>query len=103
MPDRMISTSTLDTTEAERRFNLREVVSFVWRQWKFIGSVTGMVVLIGLIALLRQTPLYTATAQILLEPQKEKAPGAEAILTDVTLDFQMVESQIAIMRSTVFL
>jgi polysaccharide biosynthesis transport protein len=103
MPDRMISTSTLDTTEAERRFDLREVVSFVWRQWKFIGSVTGMVVLIGLIALLRQTPLYTATAQILLEPQKEKAPGVEAILTDVTLDFQMVESQIAIMRSTVFL
>jgi len=103
MLDRMISTSTLDTTEAERRFDLREVVSFVWRQWKFIAAVTGMVLLIASIGFLRQTPLYTATAQILLDPQREKAPGVEAILSEVTLDFQMVESQMAIIRSTMFL
>jgi exopolysaccharide transport family protein len=103
MLDRLISARALETTQVERGFDLREVVSFVWRQWKFIAAVTGMVLLIALIGFLRQTPLYTATAQILLDPQKEKAPGTEAILSDVNLDFQVIENEMAIIRSTVFL
>ena len=40
----------------------------------FIVSVTAFVFLIGVIYLVRATPLYTATTQVLLE-QREKAPG----------------------------
>ncbi len=89
--------------EGEHRFDLHELISFVWRRWKFIASITGLVLLIGTVLLLRQTPLYTATSNVLLDRQREKAPGVEAILTDVNLDFAMVESQMAIIRSTVFL
>ena len=95
--------STFEAAEGEQRFDLREVVSFLWRQWKFIAAVASVVLLIGTVSLLRQTPLYTATGQVLLDRQREKAPGAEAILTDVNLDFAMVESQMAIIRSSVFL
>jgi polysaccharide biosynthesis transport protein len=97
------SRSRPDTTGTLRTFDLREVVSFLWRRWKLICAICAAVMLIAMVILSRQTPLYTATAQILLVPQKEKAPGPEAILTDVTLDFQVVESEIAIIRSTVFL
>jgi exopolysaccharide transport family protein len=97
------SAATLEATEAEHHFDLRDVLSFLWRQWQLIGGIAGVVVLVGLVMLLRQTPLYTATSQVLLDRQREKAPGAEAILTDVNLDFAMVESQMAIIRSTVFL
>src|SRR6266852_9459909 len=103
MLNRLSPTGTLEASEAEHRFDLREAPSLLWRQWKLIAAGTAAVLLIGMVSLLRQTPLYTATSQVLLDRQREKAPGAEAILTDVNLDFAMVESQMAIIRSSVFL
>jgi polysaccharide biosynthesis transport protein len=104
MLNRPSSPALYETEEAAQGgFDLREILSFAWRQWKFILGVAGVVLVIGIISLLRQTPLYTATAYVLLDPQKEKAPGTEAILSDVALDFAMVESQMAIIRSSVFL
>jgi succinoglycan biosynthesis transport protein ExoP len=52
---------------------------------------------------LKETPRYTANTQVLLEPQKEKAAGAETVLSDANLDYATVENQLAIIRSTVFL
>ena len=43
---------------------------FLWRQWKFIAIVTAAVLTVGATFLLRQTPLYTATSQILLDRQR---------------------------------
>jgi succinoglycan biosynthesis transport protein ExoP len=103
MLNRTSPASTYDASDVEQRFDLRENLSFVWRRWKFIAAIVGVVLLIGVVSLLRQTPLYTASSLVLLDRQREKAPGAEAILTDVNLDFAMVESQMAIIRSSVFL
>ncbi|MEA2904179.1 MAG: polysaccharide biosynthesis transport protein [Alphaproteobacteria bacterium] len=103
MLNRISPTSKFETGEDEHRFDLREILSFAWRQWKFIAGVMGVVFVVGLVLLMRQTPVYTATSLVLLDRQREKAPGAEAILTEVNLDFAMVESQMAIIRSSVFL
>src|SRR6266849_453053 len=103
MLNRTSPASTYDASDVEQRFDLRENLSFVWRRWKFIAAIVGVVLLIGVVSLLRQTPLYTASSLVLLDRQREKAPGAEAILTDVNLDFAMVESQMAIIRSSMFL
>jgi polysaccharide biosynthesis transport protein len=103
MLNRIPVPAVFDAGEGEHGLDLREILSFVWRQWKFILGVTGVVLVIGIVSLLRQTPLYTATAQVLLDPQREKAPGTEAILSDAGLDYAVIESQMAIIRSTVFL
>ena len=58
----------IETEPAEGKFDLRKYINFVWRHWMFIGSVTALVFLIGVINLVRATPLYTATTQVLLEP-----------------------------------
>jgi len=39
----------------------------------FIGAVTGVALIVGIIQLVRATPLYTAGTQVLLE--REKTPG----------------------------
>jgi polysaccharide biosynthesis transport protein len=103
MLNRLSTVNPLGTVEAEQGFDLREILRFLWRQWKFIAAIAGVALLVGTIMLLRQTPLYTSSAQVLLDPRREKAPGAEAILSDVALDVGMIESQISIIRSTVFL
>jgi exopolysaccharide transport family protein len=81
-------------------FDLREAINFAWRQWKFIAGVAALALLIGALYIARQTPLYTATAQLLLDPQREKMAGLDPILGAISLDQTAVESQIAVIRST---
>src|SRR6478672_12129115 len=94
---------TLGQDEAESRFDLADIINFCWREWKFIAAVFTTVLVIGYVYTLRQTPLYTATAQVLLEPRKDKVPGADAVFNDSFLDYAMIEAQMAVIRSTVFL
>ena len=103
MLDQPPNFSPRETSVTEPAFDLRQILSFVWRQWKFAAAITALVLVVGITILLRQTPLYTATAQVLLERQREKAPGAEAILAITDPDVAMVEGEIAILKSSVFL
>lgn len=103
MPDGPLAANRAKATEAEQRFDLHETLSFGWRQWKFVLAISAVVVLIGTVFLLQETPLYTATCQVLLDRQHETPPGGEAIAADTTLDIAMLEGQMAIIRSTLFL
>jgi succinoglycan biosynthesis transport protein ExoP len=84
--------------------DIREWVSFIWRHWTFIAAITALALVVGAVYLLNQIPLYTSTAQVLLDPQKERMPGGgEAMFAESRLSLAVIESQIAIIRSTVFL
>src|SRR5437868_10866729 len=103
MVDQPPNFSPRETSVTEPAFDLRQILSFVWRQWKFAAAITALVLVVGSTILVRQTPLYTATAQVLLDRAREKAPGVEAILATKDPDVAMVEGEIAILRSSVFL
>ena len=88
-----------ETEVSKQLFDLRKYLNFVWRNWLFIASVTAFVLLLGIVQLLRATPLYTASAQILLaQPQNAPALGG---VNDVRVDdaFSYVENQLAILNS----
>ena len=57
----------VDTESRERTVDLRRYLNFFWRNWMFIVSVTALVLLMGMVYLVRATPLYTASTQVLLE------------------------------------
>ena len=96
--------TAIEQPAKEHRFDLREAIGFAWRHWKFIASVVGVTLLVAVVYVLKQTPLYTATAQVLLEPPKVTRPG-NAILSEDSIDLTdaLIENQLAIIRSTVFL
>jgi capsular exopolysaccharide synthesis family protein len=90
-----------DAAAEAEGFDLRDIANFLWRRWKFIASVTALAALVGTVYLSRQTPVYTANTQILLDPHKaSKALGQDEA---VTFDLASIEGQMAIIRSTVFL
>ena len=66
---------TVRDEPTQRRFDLRRYLNFVWRHWMFIGAFVALALVVALIYLARATPLYTASTQVLLELQREKAPG----------------------------
>jgi succinoglycan biosynthesis transport protein ExoP len=86
---------------AAHPFDLRDVVSFLWREWLFIASVLAATVTIGTVMLLRQTPLYTASAEILLDSRRDKL--SDPVQTDIVVNFAEVENQMEIIRSTALL
>ena len=100
MPDNPNKSGSRAAREA---LDVREWVSFAWRHWKFIVAITALVLVVGTVYLLNQTRLYTASAQVLLDPQKERMPGGDAMLAESRLSVALIDSQIAIIRSTVFL
>src|SRR6516164_2448602 len=91
--------TNIDAEATERRIDLRQYLNFVWRNWMFIVSVTAFILLIGAIYLMRATPLYTASTQVLLE-RHERAPGLDAAGNNIRVDdFTFVDNQLAILQS----
>jgi capsular exopolysaccharide synthesis family protein len=88
----------VETEPPERKFDLREYGNFAWRNWMFIASATGLALLVGVIDLLRATPLYTASTQVLLE-QHEKVPGLDGGINTDRFNGLYIEDQFAILRS----
>src|ERR1700688_4211828 len=105
MPDLATSTETFDAAENAQFYDLREMLGFAWRHWMFIGAVAGASLLIGTVSLLRQAALFTATSQLLLDMQSVKGPRPGTISSDAEFDdmLAMIQNQMAIIRSTVFL
>ena len=87
------------TEPAERGFDLRKYLNFVWRHWMLIGAFTALALVVALIYLARATPLYTASTQVLLELQREKAPGDTSSDPSIYDYTSVIENQLAILKS----
>ena len=80
--------------------DLRHVQDFFARRWRIILATAAVVGVVAYVVLLAVTPRYTATAQVLFDPQKDKLFGAQSIIPDLSLDTASVDSQISVIRST---
>ena len=83
----------------ERGFDLRKYLNFVWRHWILIGAIAALALVVGFIYLARATPLYTASTQVLLELQREKAPGDTSPDSNILDYVSAIENQLAILKS----
>src|SRR5271165_2220702 len=89
----------LSAEPEERGFDLRGYINFVWRHWIFIGAIAALALVLALIYLARATPLYTASTQVLLELQHEKAPGDTSSDSTISDYVPAIENQLAILKS----
>jgi len=80
--------------------DLRVVQVFLWRRWKLILATAAIVAAVSYIALLVVTPRYTATAQVLLDPSRQKLIGTSNVVPELSLDTGSVDSQLSLIRST---
>src|SRR5262245_24415117 len=91
--------NNIETELPYRLFDLRQYLNFVWRNWAFIVSVTAFVFFLGAIHLIRATPLYTATTQVLLQAEKSPAPTESGSTDYYRMDSSFIENQLAILKS----
>jgi polysaccharide biosynthesis transport protein len=79
--------------------DLRHLQDFLSRRWKLILTTALVIAAVTYVVLLAVTPRYTATAQVLLEPRKEKIFGAENIIRELSPETGNVDSKISVIRS----
>ena len=83
--------------------DLRHLQDFFFRRWKLILTTAAVITGVTFVGLLGVTPRYTGTAQVLLDPRKEKIFGTENVIPEMSLDAGNVDSQISVIRSTTLL
>jgi capsular exopolysaccharide synthesis family protein len=83
----------------ERRFDLRKYLNFIWRHWILIGAIAALALVVAFIYLARATPLYTASTQVMLELQREKAPGDTSSDQSIFDYASVIENQLAVLKS----
>ena len=101
--------STRQTLLADRREQsadprqiLQQIVYFLWRRWKFILIVTVAALVTAEVWLAMQTPLYSASTQIIFDPTNEKLASGDGT-SQSTINSLTLDNQIAIVKSTALL
>ncbi|WIM13741.1 Wzz/FepE/Etk N-terminal domain-containing protein [Enhydrobacter sp.] len=69
------------------------------RKWHLAG-VTALVCLLAGLVLAQLTPQYRATALVMLDIRKEKVTNTPDVVSALTLDIPIVETEIEVLRST---
>jgi succinoglycan biosynthesis transport protein ExoP len=92
--------TAVNTLATPDKVDLREVQDFFWRRWQNIIAVALAVVALALLILITIQPLYTATAQVFLQPRKEKILGSDQIVQELNLESSNVDSQVTVIQST---
>ena len=81
---------------------LQQTLFFLWRRWKFVVIATALALVVAQAWLAMQTPLYSASTQIIFDPTNEKLASGDGSSV-MTLDSLTLDNQIAIVKSTALL
>lgn len=79
--------------------DIRRIWFIILRRWRILAGAVGIVVSLTIIAILQITPIYTATAQLLIDPRKTNAMKSEAIVSDLTLDMSTIATEVSLIKS----
>ncbi|AWZ02879.1 tyrosine-protein kinase etk [Rhodobiaceae bacterium] len=79
--------------------DLRQVMLTLRRNVRLISAVMVSITLITLVITLQLTPLYTATAKVLIDSRQSNVVDVEAVLSGLSADSSTVDSQVEIIRS----
>ncbi len=84
---------------AELLFDLRKIYSIARRRLSIIAGLAILGSLLAVIYALQLTPLYTASAKVLVDPRNTNIIDNEAVLSGIGRDWSAIESEVELIRS----
>jgi uncharacterized protein involved in exopolysaccharide biosynthesis len=76
----------------------RLIAAFRRRLWLFL-AVGGVIAAALLFVMLRQTPMYTATANVMINTRTEKVVDSQAVLSGLTAGTGTVDTEVEVLKS----
>lgn len=81
------------------QLDLRRLMTTFRRRIRLFGAVALAVFLAAILMTLQATPKYTATANVMLDPRKEKVTSTEAVLSGLPADTATVDTEVEVLKS----
>ncbi len=86
--------------KTETGFGLVELFQLLLRRWRIILGVAVTGSAFVLLYVFMQTPLYTATTEIIIDPRSKNMSGEQDVLSGLGMDTAAIASQVRIIKST---
>ena len=80
-----------------------DLFDIVRAQWRLIAAIVVVAMIVGAAVLSQLTPLYTANAEMVIEPQRPTLPALEDILPGIGTDEQSIVTEVAVLTSGILL
>ncbi len=81
------------------QLDLRRLYSVFHRRMRLYGAVALLVFLISVLMLLQATPMYTATASVMLDPRREQVTDIEEVLSGLPPDSSVIDTEVEVLKS----
>lgn len=81
------------------QLDLRRLVATFRRRMRLFGAVAAAVLLATILITLQATPKYTATANVMLDPRKEKVTNVQDVLSGLPADSSTVDTEVEVLKS----
>ncbi|WP_426024743.1 GumC family protein [Brevundimonas sp. TSRC1-1] len=79
--------------------DLKRLIAVFRRRLKLFIAIVLLVLAVAIVVTVRATPLYTATANLMIDTRKENVVDAEAVLSGLTADTGVVDTEVEILKS----
>ncbi|OQW54206.1 MAG: exopolysaccharide biosynthesis protein [Proteobacteria bacterium SG_bin9] len=88
------------TADAIPTVDLRDIVRILQRRWRIIAGAVGALTLAAIVFVAAVTPLYTATATVLVDPRRANIVDvSQTVLSNFGTDDATIESQALLIQS----
>lgn len=81
------------------QLDLRRLYLAFRRRMRLFGAVVAAVLLASMLITLSATPKYTATANVMLDPRKEKVTNVDDVLSGLPADSSVVDTEVEVLKS----
>jgi succinoglycan biosynthesis transport protein ExoP len=84
---------------AEQKVDVREILRKLWRGRRLIALTIVTGCLLGYVVMKHMTPLYTASASVMLETRQLRVLDTDEVLSGLALDSEVIEGEIELLHS----
>ena len=81
------------------QFDLRRLFNIFRRRVRLFGAIAALVFLAAIFITFTATPMYTATANVMLDTRQEQVVNVEAVLSGLPADSSVVDTEVEILKS----
>ncbi|MDZ4052042.1 MAG: polysaccharide biosynthesis tyrosine autokinase [Phenylobacterium sp.] len=81
------------------QFDLRRLFNIFRRRVRLFAAVAALVFLAAIFVTFTATPMYTATANVMLDTRQEQVVNVEAVLSGLPADSSVVDTEVEILKS----
>jgi len=83
----------------EQVIDIQRLLSIFRRRLKLFAAVAVVIAAVVMVVVLRQTPLYTASASVQINTRTERVVESQAVLSNLTPETSVVDTEVEVLKS----